>query len=320
MASSPASSVAWAARESLRGRCVDGTGSSYGARGYHPVVLRLTAETRAASLAAIAERTPDVLVIGGGITGAGVALDAATRGLTVGLVEREDIASGTSGRSSRLIHGGARYLRRAEFGLVRESLRERRILLRLAPHLIRPLPFLLPVHGAIRRLDMAIGLTLYDVLAPGGAVSPHRAVGDVEARRLAPALGRPAGGFVYWDARTDDARLTLEIVRAAVRFGALVSTRAEVEGVSGAGRVTGARVTDRMGGGRLDVRARVTVNATGVWADRILPASSAASPQPRVGIHIVLDRRRVPIRAAVLIPSVEDRRTMFLVIPWGPRV
>lgn len=260
-------------------------------------MLALTAETRASSLAAMADGVLDVLVIGGGITGAGVALDAAARGLRVGLVEREDIASGTSGRSSRLIHGGARYLRQAEFGLVRESLRERAILLSLAPHLVRPLSFLLPVPRPSQRGSAAVGLGLYGLLAPGRSPR-HRWVNEDEAVRLAPGLARPSGGYVYWDCQTDDARLTLEVIRAAAGFGALVATRSEVEGLTGHGRVTGARLVDRLSGDRLEVRSRITVNATGAWADRLLPAPSRPRLRPSVGVHVVLDRRRIPIRSA----------------------
>jgi glycerol-3-phosphate dehydrogenase len=282
-------------------------------------MLALTPETRMAGLAAMADGVLDVLVIGGGITGAGVALDTASRGLRVGLVERDDLASGTSGRSSRLIHGGARYLRRAQFGLVRESLRERAILLQLAPHLVRPVPFLLPVLSPAQRASAATGLGLYGLLAP--ARSPrHRWVDRDEARRLAPGLARITGGYVYWDCHTDDARLTLEVVRAAAGFGASVATRAEVESLVGQGRVTGARVYDRITGGRFDIRARITVNATGAWALRLHPGRALPRLRPSAGIHVVLDRARVPIRSVVLVPSAADRRTLFLAIPWGPRV
>jgi glycerol-3-phosphate dehydrogenase len=281
----------------------------------------LSAETRARDLALLAEETLDVLVVGGGITGAGVALDAASRGLRVGLVEREDIASGTSGRSSRLIHGGPRYLRRAELGLVRESLRERAILMRLAPHLVRPLPFLFPVSRAHHRMMAAAGLGLYHALSARRGPR-HRWADPAEAERLAPGRCRAAGGYVYWDCRTDDARLTLEVVRAAASFGALVATRAEVVGLLGSGRVTGARVRDRLTGADLEVGARLTVNATGAWADRVRGLASPSPPRlrPSVGIHVVLDRRRLPIRAAVLLPWVADRRALLLAIPWGPRV
>jgi glycerol-3-phosphate dehydrogenase len=258
-------------------------------------------------------------VIGGGITGAGVALDAAARGLRVGLVEREDIASGTSGRSSRLIHGGARYLRQAAFGLVRESLRERAILLRLAPHLVRPLSFLFPVPRPAQRGSVAVGLGLYGLLAPGRSPRP-RWVTEDGALRMAPGLARPSGGYVYWDCRTDDARLSLEVIRAAAGFGALVATRSEVEGLTGQGRVIGARLLDRLSGDRLEVRSRITVNATGAWADRLLPVRSRPRLRPSVGVHVVLDRRRIPLRSAVLIPSAADRRVLFLAIPWGPRL
>jgi glycerol-3-phosphate dehydrogenase len=140
-----------------------------------------------------------------------------------------------------------------------------------------------------------------------------------EALRLAPGMARPSGGYVYWDCRTDDARLTFEVVRAAAGFGAWIATRAEVRGLAGEGKTTTARVVDRLTGESLDVRARVVVNATGAWADRLLPSPSSARLRPSVGVHVVLDRRRIPIRSAVLIPSIEDRRSLFLVIPWGPR-
>jgi glycerol-3-phosphate dehydrogenase len=281
----------------------------------------LSAETRARDLALMAEETLDVLVVGGGITGAGVALDAVSRGLRVGLVEREDIASGTSGRSSRLIHGGPRYLQRAELGLVRESLRERAILMRLAPHLVRPLPFLFPVSRWHHRLMAAAALGLYHALSAGRG-HRHQWADRAEADRLAPGRRRATGGYVYWDCRTDDARLTLEVVRAAASFGARVATRAEVVGLLGSGRVTGARVRDRLTGADLDVGARVIVNATGAWADGVRGLATPSRPRlrPSIGIHVVLDRRRLPIRAAVLLPWVADRRALLLAIPWGPRV
>jgi glycerol-3-phosphate dehydrogenase len=285
-------------------------------------MLELSAATRARDLAAMADGEVDVLVIGGGITGAGVALDAASRGLSVALVEQADIASGTSGRSSRLVHGGPRYLRQGELALVAESLRERWLLRRLAPHLVRPLPFVLPAGRLGHRLLTGVGLTLYDGLATGRNLRRHRRVSREEVSRLVPGLARPAPGHVYWDCRTDDARLTLEVVRTAAAFGILVATRAEAEDVLGEGRVRGARILDRLTGARLEVRARVTVNATGAWADRVLGMATPAGPRlrPSKGVHVVLDRARVPIRAAVLVPSAEGDGSLVFLIPWGPRV
>ena len=280
----------------------------------------LSAETRKRHLAMMVEGEVDVLVVGGGITGAGVALDAASRGLTVALVEREDFAAGTSGRSSRLIHGGARYLRRGDVALVSEAVRERRLLLGLAPHLVRPQPFLVPVRGWSNRLYVGLGLTLYDAVAAGRNVRRHRWLHAEEVVSLAPPLRRRSGGYVSWDCRTDDARLTLEVIRQAVRHGALVANHAGVRALIGAGRVTGADVEDRTTGSTLRIRARVTVNATGAWADRVVALAGPPSRRlrPSKGIHVVLDRSRLPVRSAVIVPSLAEG--FVFVVPWGPRV
>ena len=285
-------------------------------------MLELSATTRDRHLEAMADRVVDVLVIGGGITGAGVALDAASRGLSVALVERDDFASGTSGRSSRMIHGGARYLRQGAVGLVYESLRERRLLLRRAPHLVRPLPFLLPVRRRTGRIVFRAGLSLYDTLTAGRNIAPHRGVSEEEVARLAPGLARPGPGLLYWDCQTDDARLVIEIIRRAVALGALVANRAEVIGLTGEGTVRGGSVADRMGGGSIEIKARVTVNATGAWAGQVHALADPKPPRlrPSKGIHLVLDRARLPIRSAVVIPSIAHRGAMFVMLPWGPRV
>jgi glycerol-3-phosphate dehydrogenase len=279
----------------------------------------LSAATRSAHLEATAERTVDVLVIGGGATGAGVAWDAATRGLSVALVEREDFAAGTSGRSSRLVHGGARYLRYGDFGVVAEGLRERRILLGLAPHLIRPLGFLVPEGTWWQNLQIRVGLALYDALALGRNVRRHRRVSAEVAARVAPTLRRRRAGLEYWDCATDDARLVLEVIREAAAHGALVANHAEVEGVLGEGTIAGALVQDRVSGGSIDVRARMVVNATGAWADRIraLSGPGIARLRPSKGVHLVVPRERLPVRTAVLVPSLAGG--MIFVIPWGPR-
>ena len=285
-------------------------------------MLELSARTREAHLERLADARLDVLVIGGGITGAGIALDAAARGLAVGLVEREDFGSGTSGRSSRLIHGGARYLRHGEIGLVYESLRERRVLQRIAPHLVRPLGFLIPTPSVRSRMWVGLGLNLYDAVALGRTVAPHRWARPDRVSELAPTLRKRTGGYISFDCRTDDARLTLEIVRQAAARGALVANHAEVEAVIGDGAVRGVRVRDRANAGRLDVRARVTVNATGVWADRIAGLATAKAPRlrPSKGVHVVLDRARLPTGCAVMVPSVDRDFGLVFAIPWGPRV
>jgi glycerol-3-phosphate dehydrogenase len=285
-------------------------------------MLELSARTRVRNLEAMADGVLDVLVVGGGIVGAGVALDAASRGLSVALVERHDFASGTSGRSSRMIHGGARYLQQGHLGLVYESLRERGLLLRRAPHLVRPLPFLLPLRKLAHRVQFRAGLTLYDALTLGRNIRSHRSVGEDEVARLAPGLARSSPGLLYWDCHTDDARLVIEIIRQAAKLGALVANRAEVTELIGEGTVKGARVTERLGGGRLEVRARVTVNATGAWAGEVHSMADPRPPRlrPSKGIHLVFDRARLPIRSAVLVPSVAEKGALFVMIPWGPRV
>ncbi len=279
--------------------------------------MTFDAEFRRRSLERMAERELDVLVVGGGITGSGVALDAASRGLSVGLVEREDFASGTSGRSSRLIHGGVRYLAQRELGLVRESLRERAIILRLAPHLLRTLPIYLP------RSDLAFraAFTIYDLLALGVNVARHRHVDADELDRVAPGLEHRGGGFVYHECATDDARLTLEIARAAAAHGALVANHARVEALLGDGRVTGAIVRDELDGETAEIRAKTTVNATGVWSER-LQSLATDSPRRHVaskGIHLVFRPGAVRARTGLLIPSGEDDRRFVFVIPWEGR-
>ena len=232
-------------------------------------------------------------------------------------MEREDFASGTSGRSSRLIHGGVRYLAQRELGLVRESLRERAIILRLAPHLLRTLPIYLP------RSDLAFraAFTIYDLLAIGVNVARHRRVDAEELDRVAPGLEHRGGGFVYHECATDDARLTLEIARAAAAHGALVANHARVEGLLGDGRVTGAIVRDELSGETAEIRAKTTVNATGVWSEQ-LQSLATDSPRRHVaskGIHLVFRPGAVRARTGLLVPSGEDDRRFVFVIPWEDR-
>jgi glycerol-3-phosphate dehydrogenase len=285
-------------------------------------VLELSARTRRDHLERMAQDELDVLVVGGGITGAGVALDAASRGLSVGLVERDDFAAGTSGRSSRLVHGGARYLQHAEFRLVYEALRERNLLWKLAPHLVRPLGFLIPTRRPVNRAYVGFGLTLYDTATLGRTVLPHRRVGRAEVLRLAPTLSRPSGGHLSFDCRTDDARLTLEVVRTAASHGALVANHASVEALPGQGRVCSATVVDRLDGGRMEIRARMVVNATGAWAGAVqgLATSEPTRLRPSKGVHVVFERRRLPIRCAVMVPSIARDGSLVFAVPWGPRV
>jgi glycerol-3-phosphate dehydrogenase len=287
--------------------------------------------TRAADLAEATVGELDVLVVGMGATGAGVALDAASRGLRVAVVDKGDLASGTSSKSSKLVHGGLRYLENYEFGLVREGVQERQLLMRLAPHLVRPMDFLYPVwpDTAKRRL-LGLGLTTYDVFAfaalgvRSGDIRRHERISAEEAIALAPALADSelAYSYRYGDCATDDARLVLAVVQAARRFGALTVPYAEVTGLlQSGGRVTGAVVSDRLSGGTVEVRAHHVVNATGVWVDRLQGYEEPGRPavvQPSKGVHVVVPRARLPLNdASILLPSKQgDGRSMFA-IPWG---
>jgi glycerol-3-phosphate dehydrogenase len=288
------------------------------------MVLSFSADTRAAGLTRMAEERFDVLVIGGGITGAGIALDAAARGASVALVEKDDFASGTSGRSSRLVHGGLRYLEHGEFGLVRESLRERGILSRLAPHLVRPLPMYLLADDPRRRALYRAGLAGYGALAAGRTFGGHRFVPPDRIGEEIPGLRGRSGGYRYFECQTDDARLTIEVARAAAAFGAVLANHVRVTGLLGGARVTGAAVVDEITGQRLEIRARATVNAGGVWAGRILGLAGDPAGGPRLvpskGIHLVFAPGAVRASAAVALPSASgDRRFVFLV-PWEDRV
>ena len=214
----------------------------------------------------------DVVVVGGGATGAGCALDAVTRGLSVALLEARDYAAGTSSRSSKLIHGGLRYLEQGEFHLVREALRERSLLLNvIAPHLVRPVTFLYPLrHPLWERLYVGAGMLLYDELGGHDGMRRHRHLSKRRARRVAPALRPDAlvGAIQYDDCQVDDARHTLDVVRTAARFGAAVANATSVRGfLREAGRVTGVQARDHVAGEDFEVQARVVINATGVWTD-----------------------------------------------------
>jgi glycerol-3-phosphate dehydrogenase len=287
-------------------------------------MLPFSAVTRAGDLQRMAEREVDLLVIGGGITGCGVALDAASRGYSVALVERTDFAAGTSGRSSRLIHGGVRYLEHYDFGVVHESLRERAILLRLAPHLVRPFRIYAPSRSKGQRALFRLGLGVYDVLAAGRNIGVDRLASAGEIGRAAPGLGHPTRGVTYLECRTDDARLTVEVARAARRFDARVANHAPVERllVDQSGSVVGAVVTDDLTGERLEVRARLTVNAAGVWADRIQAMATDAPRllEPSKGVHLVFRPGAIGIRTGMLVPSAAGDRRFLFVVPWGDRV
>jgi glycerol-3-phosphate dehydrogenase len=291
----------------------------------------LSRRTRAANLERMRRETFDVVVIGGGVTGAGVALDAVSRGLTVALIEKRDFASGTSSRSSKLIHGGLRYLEHFEFALVREALRERARLRRNAPHLSQPLPFLIPIYRSGERsplgnrvLKLRLGLTLYDWLAGRQNFARHRRLTAAQARVFAPHLSAAGlrGAFLYYDGLTDDARLVIEIIKTAAAHGAVVANYVAATGfIEREGRIISVAIADTLSNEQLTVAGRIVINATGVWADEVMRLSdpiAAKTLRPSKGIHVVLPAARLNNRGAVLIPSLGEQRFLF-VIPWQNR-
>ncbi|HET7473132.1 MAG TPA: glycerol-3-phosphate dehydrogenase/oxidase [Candidatus Limnocylindrales bacterium] len=277
-------------------------------------------QARANDLAALVDGPLDVLVVGGGIVGSGAALDAATRGLRVGLVERDDIAVGTSSRSSRLIHGGLRYLEQYRFGLVREALRERSRVLHLAPHLVTIQPLLFPLFGwpLVTRVFYQSGMTLYDVLGARKDGGWHRHLSVPEVLKIAPAMRRRElrGGLLFHDGVEDDARYTLAVARTAREEGAAVVTRLRAESLlEDGGRVVGARVCDELTGEAHEIRARAVIDATGVWgADPSSPLSGGTTRLlPSRGAHLVVPRDRIPsdVGLTIRVPG----KVVFLV-PW----
>ncbi len=301
--------------------------------------------SRESALKSIEGEHFDVVVIGGGITGAGVALDAASRGYSVALLERGDFAQGTSSRSSKMVHGGLRYLQNFDLGLVREALLERQLMVHLAPHLVYPTPYLVPTLGDARRnRAIGIGLNMYDVMATsrvgrgrsqreeheaeGEFWSPdrHRTISGEEAAEMVPALAplEPSSAYLFYDCQTDDARLVLTILGEAQRFGAVLLNGAEVtEILDRDGRATGVAFTEAESGERLEVQATNVVNATGVWADRIRPDEILTEEEvPRIapsrGTHITLSTDDLPVGdAAFVVPAGEERTVMIL--PWYGR-
>jgi glycerol-3-phosphate dehydrogenase len=290
---------------------------------------------RERALQTLADEQFEVAVIGGGITGAGVALDAASRGYSVALVEQADFAAGTSSRSSKLVHGGLRYLQSFDLGLVREALLERQLMVKLAPHLVRPLPMVVPAFDGDRpdRLT-GIGLNMYDVMAAPSlrgrrrraaeqsdtewSPARHRVITAEEASELLPALAarNPTGGYLFYDCQTDDARLVLTVLGEAERFGAIIANRLEVTELTAGIGVT---VRDRETGSSFVVRAANVVNATGVWADRIRPEelhSEAEVPRivPSRGTHITVSLDDLPLTAGAIVPAGGGRSIFAL--PW----
>jgi glycerol-3-phosphate dehydrogenase len=288
----------------------------------------------------------DVVVVGGGITGAGVALDAASRGYSVALVERGDFGQGTSSRSSKMVHGGLRYLQNFDLGLVREALLERQLLVRLAPHLVYPTPFLVPALGEERRdRRIGIGLNMYDVMATSRigrgrsqrnehssdsdywSPDRHRTIDGEEAAELIPALGPldPGSAYLFYDCQTDDVRLVLTVLGEAERFGAVGLNGAEVtEVLDENGRAAGVGCIEAESGERFEILADNVVNATGVWADRIRPDELLTEEEipkirPSRGTHVTLSTDDLDIGSAACIVPAGGDRTIFA-LPWYGRV
>ncbi|TIC80864.1 glycerol-3-phosphate dehydrogenase/oxidase [Nocardioides sp. GY 10127] len=287
--------------------------------------LALSPEHRAQSLRAMASEELDILVIGGGVVGAGSALDAATRGLRVGLVEARDFASGTSSRSSKLVHGGLRYLEMLDFRLVAEALKERGLLLqKLAPHLVHPVPFLYPLQGkGWERLYAGTGVLLYDVMARAAGrtgVPVHQHLTRRGALKKVPSLRKDAlvGALQYYDAQVDDARHTMFLARTAASYGADVASRARVVELLREGeRVTGAVVRDLESGEDLTIRARQVLNATGVWTDETQSLGGARGQfhvRASKGIHLVVPKDRIRSEVGLILRT---EKSVLFVIPWG---
>lgn len=292
--------------------------------GFRPV----SGMDRAQNVARLQREHFDLLVIGGGATGAGVALDAATRGLSVALVERDDFASGTSSRSTKLVHGGVRYLEaaltqfdRAQFHLVREALAERAILLRIAPHLVHPLRTVVPAYSLLQAIFYRVGLWLYDRAAGRAAIGRSHFLSRARMLASFPHLRRRklVGGVAYYDGQFDDARMAIALLVTAAREGATVANRVEVVSLlEQNGQLTGARVHNAFDGQRFEVRARAVVNATGPGSDalrRMEHADAAPLLAPSRGTHLAFDRTWAPRGDGLLIPKTSDGRVLFL-LPW----
>ncbi len=282
----------------------------------------LSPEHRAASVARMAAEPFDIVVVGGGVTGTGAALDAATRGLSVALIEATDYAAGASSKSSKLIHGGLRYLEMLDFGLVREALTERALLLtRLAPHLVRPVPFLWPLtHRLWERPYVGAGLLLYDTMGGRRAVPRSRHLSRTRALEVAPALRPDAlvGGVQFYDAQEDDARMVACLARTAAGHGAAMATRVAMVGLltlTPSGRVTGIRASDLLNGTDLQIGARHVVLATGAWTGGAAgSAQGELQVRPSKGVHIVVPRHRIAMDVGLL---TRTEKSVLFVIPWG---
>jgi glycerol-3-phosphate dehydrogenase len=275
----------------------------------------------------------DVIVIGGGATGLGIAVDAAARGFATALFEAEDFAKGTSSRATKLVHGGVRYLAQGNVSLVREALRERRFLLANAPHLAQPLPFVVPAYGLRGRLWDApfyrAGLGVYDLLAGANRLGPTRCLGRDKLLEASPEIraGGLVGGVQYWDGQFDDARLAVALARTAIRAGGCVLNSCHVVNLMhragpSSRHIEGVVLEDRETGQAIPVRGRCVINATGVWVDAIRRLDDPAASDmvaPSQGVHVVVDREFFPSTQALLVPKTADGRVLFAV-PWLGKV
>ncbi|GAB95962.1 glycerol-3-phosphate dehydrogenase [Kineosphaera limosa] len=286
----------------------------------------LSPQQRAAAIETLAGGAEvDVLVVGGGVTGAGAALDAVTRGLTTGLLEARDYSSGTSSRSSKLIHGGLRYLEMLDFRLVAEALTERgRLLTDIAPHLVRPVPFLFPFTRSWERAYIGSGVAMYDAMARLGGTAAglplQRQLTRRQALKVFPGLKPHAltGALQYYDAQVDDARFVVELVRTAASFGALVANRVEITGFLRQGeRVTGVVAADKASGRTIEIKAKQVINATGVWTDdtqRMLNERGTFKVRASKGVHIVVPKDRIHAKSGLILRT---EKSVLFVIPWG---
>ena len=287
---------------------------------------KLGPEERLTAIAALKEKELDILVVGGGIVGTGAALDAVTRGLRVGMVEARDWSSGTSSRSSKLVHGGIRYLEQLDFRLVREALKERGLLLqRIAPHLVKPVRFLYPLKQRfIERTYVGAGMLLYDILSYSGGRAPgvphHRHLSKRQVQQMIPSLAKDAlvGGITYYDAQVDDAKYVSTLARTSSFYGAHVASRVRVEGFMKVGeRVVGVHAHDLETGEKFDIRAKQVVNATGVWTDdtqAMVGERGQFKVRASKGVHLVVPRDRFQSKLGLLLRA---GKSVLFVIPWG---
>ncbi|MBA2397096.1 MAG: glycerol-3-phosphate dehydrogenase/oxidase [Ktedonobacteraceae bacterium] len=301
----------------------------------------LSSTVRTHNLADLGNNRFDVLVIGGGVTGAGVALDAVTRGYKVALVEKTDFASGTSSKSTKLVHGGIRYLPEFDFALVHEALVERGIMLQNVPYLVRPVGFVLPIYEGDRHpvgmpfttpggiglsFMLDVGLWLYDILAGRRNIQRHRRLKREEVLKMAPALVQKGlkEGFIYYDGQTNDARLTMALISTAAQYGATITNYTEVTSFLSDenGKVHGARVYDKLGEQEITIQARHIVNATGVYTEQVEALTGEESQiqvEPSKGVHLVFTREALQLGdSAIVLPETEDKRILF-VVPWESR-